>query len=192
MVTRALWIIPVCLHVALPAAAGAQSSSQSIEFNRDIRPILSENCFVCHGPDSNLRKGKLRLDQEKEVLADRGGYRVIVPGKPGESELYLRITAKDAKERMPPVQHPKQLTRAQIDLVGRWIEEGGKYQQHWSLITAKRSGPSAVKTASWPRNPLDRFVLARLESNGLTPSPEADRRTLIRRLSFDLTGLPPA
>src|SRR5262245_20243858 len=191
MVTRALWIISAGVLVTSSSAAWAQSSSRSIEFNRDIRPILSENCFLCHGPDSNLRKGKLRLDQEKEALADRGGYRVIVPGKPAESELYLRITAKDAKERMPPVKHPKQLTRAQIDLLGRWIEEGGKYQEHWSLIAAKRPEPPAMKTASWPRNPLDRFVLARLESNALTPSPEADRRSLIRRLSFDLTGLPP-
>src|SRR5262245_17030784 len=187
---------PICYGMfaftvsAGPVRAG-EAKSRRIEFNRDIRPILADTCFVCHGPDSNLRKAKLRLDKEKEVLADRGGYQIITPGKPQDSELYRRITADKERERMPPAKHPKQLTKAQIDLLRQWIEQGGKYQDHWSLIAAKRPELPVVKTAGWVRNPIDQFILARLESEGLKSSAEADKRTLIRRLSFDLTGLPP-
>ncbi len=177
------------LVLAIPVRA---NDTKAIQFNRDIRPILSNTCFVCHGPDNNLRKAKLRLDREKEALADRGGYHVLVPGKPEESELFQRITAKEVRERMPPAKHPKQLSKEQIDLIRRWIEQGAKYQNHWSLIAVQRPKVPAVRTARWDRNTIDRFILARLEQEGLKPSAEADKRTLIRRLAFDLTGLPPA
>ncbi len=176
---------------ACNAFGQAPPAATPIEFNRDIRPILANTCFVCHGPDTNLRKAELRLDRDKDAHADRGGYRVLVPGKPEQSELYLRITGARGKKRMPPAKHPHQLIKQQIDLLGRWIAEGAKYQEHWSLIAAKKPALPAVKNSAWVRNPTDRFILARLEREGLTPAPQADRRTLIRRLSFDLTGLPP-
>jgi mono/diheme cytochrome c family protein len=172
-------------------AHGQQAKTPPVEFNRDIRPILSNNCFTCHGPDKDLRKAKLRLDVEEVALADRGGYRVIVPGKPDDSELIHRITAKDRTERMPPPKTNKQLSAREIDLLRRWIEQGAKWQGHWSLITPKRSALPQVADRKWPVNAVDHFILARLEQEGLRPSPETDRRTLIRRLSFDLRGLPP-
>jgi hypothetical protein len=175
-----------------PAAADSSSASRPIQFNRDIRPILSENCFVCHGPDNNLRKADLRLDREQDVLADRDGTRIIVPGKPAQSELWRRLSHAEPGKRMPPAKTNKRLTAEQLDLVRRWIEQGGKYQEHWSLIAAERSPVPEVKKRTWPRNAIDHFILSRLEGQGLSPSSEADRRTLIRRLSFDLTGLPPA
>jgi hypothetical protein len=163
-----------------------------IEFNRDIRPILSEHCFVCHGPDNNLRKAKLRLDLEAAPEPLHGGATVVRAGQPQQSELYMRLIATDPEERMPPPKANKQLSKAQIELVRRWIAEGGKYQGHWSLLTAEKRPVPQVKNAAWPRNAIDAFVLARLEQEGLKPAAEADRRTLARRLSFDLLGLPPA
>lgn len=183
-------LAPACFILGNVTLIRADTPAAPVEFNRDIRPILSNACFVCHGPDNNLRKAELRLDREKDAFADRGGYRVLVPGKADESELIKRITAR-GKKQMPPPKHPHQLTKTQVELLRRWVDEGAKYQEHWSLIAAKRPALPDVKRADWVRNPIDRFVLARLESEGLEPSPEADRRTLIRRLSFDLTGLPP-
>jgi hypothetical protein len=189
---RSLLIAVLSAAALAPAARADPPRRTAVEFNRDVRPILSNNCFVCHGPDKNLRKGKLRLDQEADVFADRGGYKVFVPGKPEQSEAYRRITSKDAREHMPPPKHGKQLTAREVDLLKRWIEQGAKWQGHWSLIVPSRPGVPPVAAKSWPLNPVDHFILARLEEEGLKPSPEADRRTLIRRLSFDLTGLPPA
>jgi hypothetical protein len=175
--------VPVVLLFA--ARAGAQNTA--VEFNRDVRPILSNHCYVCHGPDSNLRKAKLRLDVEKEALA-----RVLVPGKPHESELYKRVTASDPAERMPPAKANKPLSQEQIAVLRRWIEQGAKYEKHWSLLPPRVATVPAVKNVSWPQNPIDHFILARLEKEGLAPSPEADRRTLMRRVYFDLIGLPPS
>jgi hypothetical protein len=163
-----------------------------IDFNRQIRPILSENCFVCHGPDESQRKAKLRLDTRAGALAKlRGGGHAIVPGKAGDSELVSRILANDATERMPPAKTNKRLTASQIDLLKRWIEQGAPYSQHWAFVTPKRPDVPKVKRQEWARNAIDHFILARLEKEGMQPSPEADRPTLIRRLAFDLTGLPP-
>jgi hypothetical protein len=178
---------------ALPGRTiGQGPPTAKVEFNRDIRPILSNTCFACHGPDNNRRKADLRLDHEADVLADRDGHRVIVPGKPAESELYRRVSSADPAERMPPPKLKKDLTPRQIELVRQWIEQGGKYQPHWSLLAARRAEPPAVKNAAWPRGAIDRFILARLEQEGLSPSAEADKRTLVRRLSLDLRGLPPS
>ncbi len=180
-----------------PVAKAAQAPApvDVVEFNRDIRPILSDNCFACHGPDENKRKAKLRLDREEGSRTDLGGYQPIVPGKADESELYLRVTHANVEKRMPPRKFGKQLTKQQTDLLRRWIEQGGKYQKHWSLIAAQRPpapGRGDQPVAPTPRNPIDHFILAELDKQGLKPSPEADRRTLIRRLYFDLLGLPPA
>jgi hypothetical protein len=158
-----------------------------IEYNRDIRPILAENCFACHGPDSASRKADLRLDR-REAAVHAGA---IAPGDTESSELVERVTSDDPTVLMPPPKSGKTLTAAQKDLLRRWIAAGAEYQAHWSLIPPKRPQPPAVKDGGWVRNSIDRFILARLEANGLKPAPEADRRTLARRLSLDLTGLPP-
>jgi len=167
------------------------SPKTDIHFNRDIRPILSDNCFNCHGPDKDKRKAKLRVDTREglfTVIKDRAP---IVPGKPAESEIYRRITSQDPDEVMPKSNSGKKLSSAQIALLKRWIEEGAKWEGHWAYIEPTRPAVPVVKKTSWPLNPIDNFILARLESEKLRPSPEANKRTLIRRLSFDLTGLPP-
>jgi uncharacterized protein DUF1553/uncharacterized protein DUF1549/cytochrome c len=181
------------LAVAICAVAIAPIHAQTkIDFNRDIRPILSENCFVCHGPDEGQRKAKLRLDTRDGAIAKlRTGGHAVVPGKSGDSELLRRILTDDVSERMPPVKTNKKLTARQIDLLKNWIEQGAPYSQHWAFVSAKRPGLPSVKNQTWVRNAIDRFILARLEKDGLTPSPEADKTTLIRRLALDLTGLPP-
>jgi hypothetical protein len=168
---------------AAPACAQAK-----IEYNRDVRPILAENCFACHGPDSAARKAGLRLDQRDDAIK----MGAIAPGKLNESALIERICASDSKEVMPPPKTRKKLTAAQKDILKRWIGEGAEYQLHWSLLAPQRSVLPAVKNTAWVRNPIDRFILADLEKRGLQPAPEADRRTLARRLSLDLIGLPPA
>jgi hypothetical protein len=163
-----------------------------VQFNRDIRPILSENCYKCHGPDPKARKGDLRLDTKEGACAEvEKGVFAIVPGKPGESELSKRVSSQDADLKMPPPKSGKKLSRRDIELLKKWIAEGAPYQGHWSFLPLKRPEPPSVRDAKWVRNPVDAFVLARLEKEGLAPSPEADRITLLRRLSFDVIGLPP-
>jgi hypothetical protein len=172
-------------------AEAAGSPAQAIEFNRDIRPILSDTCFHCHGPDQAKRKAGLRLDTEAGALADLKGHRALVPGQPEQSELYLRITAQEETQRMPPSRSGRKLTADQIDLLRRWIEQGARWQPHWSFLPPRCPDLPAVKQAAWVRNPIDAFILARLEREGLAPAPEADRTSLIRRVTLDLTGLPP-
>jgi len=167
------------------------SPTTAVEFNRDIRPILSDHCSQCHGPDSAKRKAGLRLDQEASAKARRDGRRAIVAGDLDGSELYRRITSTDLDDRMPPIKSGKALTTSQVELIGRWIAEGAKWQPHWAFIAPRRPAISAVKRPDWVKNPIDSFILARLEREGLEPSPEAKRGTLLRRVSLDLTGLPP-
>ena len=167
------------------------SSAGSVEFNRDIRPILSDNCYTCHGPDKANRKTSLRLDNEASVFTDLGGHQAVVPGDPEKSELYLRISTEDESRRMPPIYSERKLTTSQIALVRQWIEQGAKWQKHWSFIPPVTPDLPKVKDRPWVRNPIDYFVLERLEREGLTPSPEATPETLIRRVTLDLTGLPP-
>jgi hypothetical protein len=152
---------------------------------------LSENCFACHGPDKNKRKADLRLDTEEGAFGDRGEVVLLVPGMPEQSELFRRISTTDEKLRMPKAKFGKKLSPQQIDLVRQWILQGAKWQKHWSLIPPKRPDLPLVQDASWVVNPIDRFVLDRLDREGLKPSREADRRILMRRLFFDLVGLPP-
>jgi mono/diheme cytochrome c family protein len=181
---RAAYLPALAVAVATASLARAD---QAVEYNRDIRPILAENCFACHGPDSASRKADLRLDQRDVAVKAEA----IVPGNAGESELVARIDATDPSEIMPPPSTRKTLAPADRELLKRWIAAGAEYQPHWSLIPPRRPALPAVQNEAWVRNPIDRFILARLEREGLTPAPEADRRTLARRLSLDLTGLPP-
>src|SRR5262249_28031304 len=141
-----------------------------VEFNRDIRPILSDNCYACHGPDKNQRKAKLQLDIEAEAMADRGGYQIIVPGKPDDSPLYQKITSDNEKKRMPPERFSKKPSPRQIALIRRWIEQGAKWQGHWSFIPPKRTEPPTTADGKWPTNAIDHFILARLEQENLKPS----------------------
>ncbi len=168
--------------------ASASQAAETILYNRDVRPILADACFKCHGPDSASRQADLRMDQRQAAL-DAGA---IVPGKPDESEAIRRVFSGDADEVMPPPEQQHQLAPAQKDLLKRWVAAGAEYQPHWSFIMPSRPPLPTVKNAAWVRNPVDAFILAKLEQNGLEPAPEADRRTLARRLSLDLTGLPPA
>ncbi|MDX1564152.1 MAG: DUF1553 domain-containing protein [Phycisphaeraceae bacterium] len=179
---------------ALATAHGGETDKplpDQISFNRHIRPILSENCFACHGPDAHERKAKLRLDVRTSAVAPRKDGRVVVAGKPAQSLLIQRINDPDPQIRMPPPETHKHLSERQKALLEKWIKQGAEYQKHWSFITPIRPDVPETAGAGWVRNPIDAFVIARLEKAGMKPSPEADRRTLIRRVSFDLTGLPP-
>ena len=179
---------------ALRTAAAAQSSpaAKPVDFNREIRPILSDTCFTCHGPDAKNQQAGLRLDTKEGAFADRGGYQVIVPGKAADSRLFQRISAKEEPTRMPPPGAERKLTENQIELIRLWIDQGAKWDTHWAYTPPRRPSLPAVKNKGWARNPIDTFILSRLEREGLKPSPEADPPTLLRRLSFDLTGLPPS
>jgi hypothetical protein len=189
-VSLLLLALTVCAAWRAPRLTAA--AAQDVQFNRDIRPLLSDRCFYCHGPDEKNRKAGLRLDTFEGATKDRGGYRAIAPGKPDESELLRRVLAQDASEVMPPPRAKKSaVTPREAELLRRWIAQGAKYQGHWAFQPLAATQPPAVKNTKWVRNEIDRFILARLESAGLSPSPQADARTLIRRLSLDLTGLLP-
>jgi hypothetical protein len=184
MIVRMLSLAVVAV---LPVTAGAEP----IRFNRDVLPILADKCFHCHGPDSARRKADLRLDREEDAKRKRDDVTPIVAGKPDQSELIRRITSKDADERMPPKGSGRELSASQIEVLSRWVSEGAKWEKHWAFVRPERPDPPAVKNVDWPRTAIDRFILARLEKEGLRPSPETDRVILIRRMSIDLTGLPP-
>lgn len=176
------------------SCAGALGATHGpdIDFNRDVRPILSENCFKCHGPGEEERKAKLRLDlRDAATKSAKSGNVAIVPGAAEKSELVARITAKDPDDRMPPLKTGKTLSHAQIEVLSRWIAQGAPYAVHWAYVKPQRPPLPSVRHNRWPRNPIDYFILARLEREGLTPSAPADKPTLIRRVSLDLTGLPP-
>ncbi|MBY0512851.1 MAG: DUF1549 domain-containing protein, partial [Gemmataceae bacterium] len=162
---------------------------RKLEYNRDVRPILAENCFACHGPDSAARKADLRIDRREDAVSSG----VIVPGDPGKSSLIERVCTAEPSELMPPPRTNKKLTAAQKELLKKWVAQGADYQPHWSFIPPTRPAVPAPDGygATWVRNPIDAFVLYRLKQEGLEPAPEADRYTLARRLSLDLTGLPP-
>jgi hypothetical protein len=185
---RLIFTTCVCAAVATADAHAADS----IDYNRQIRPLLSNHCFKCHGPDPEQRKAVFRLDvRESALAAAESGEIPIVPGNPAKSELIRRINATSADERMPPPAENKPLSEADRQLLSRWVAEGAKYQTHWSFSPPIKPPLPAVSSSSWPRNSMDAYVLARLEREKLTPSPEADRTALFRRLSLDLVGLPP-
>jgi hypothetical protein len=169
-----------------------RAAERRVDYSRDIRPILSDYCYKCHGPDEKERKAGLRLDTQEGALAKlESGFASIVPGKSAESELLTRILSTDPQEQMPPPALGKKLTAPQIELIRRWIDEGAVMRGHWAFIPPVRPQPPAVRHMGQVRNPVDQFILGRLEQEGLEPAPEADKVTLIRRVTFDLTGLPP-
>jgi hypothetical protein len=170
-------------------AAVAKKAEPAVQYNRDIRPILSENCFACHGLDHNKRMADLRLDVRESAVA-KGA---IVPGKPDASEMIQRIFATEDAIRMPPTASHKRLTAEQKTLLKKWIQEGAPYERHWALVPLpSHVAVPPVKNAAWPRNEIDRFVLARLEREGVRPSPESGKAEWLRRVTLDLTGLPPS
>ena len=178
--------------VGLIVTSAVSTAAEKVVFNRDVRPILSDRCFACHGPDDAKRESGLRLDRAAEATAELSdGMRAIVPGKPDESELLARITSTDPDVVMPPPHLGKPVTPAEAAILHRWIEEGAEYQGHWAFTRVERPEVPAVHDAAWCRGPIDHFALARLERAGVSPNPEADRETLARRLALDLTGLPP-
>jgi len=180
-----------CLLMLLYSMRTASADDTQLRFNRDIRPILSNKCFRCHGFDEKGRKGDLRLDKREDAVATHDGKPAIVPGKPQESALLQRITTSDSDDVMPPPDSKLSLSDEEKNVLRRWIAEGAEYEAHWSLIPPASASLPKVKQANWPRNEIDRFILDRLEKESMTPSPEATREALLRRVSFDLTGLPP-
>lgn len=173
-------------------AAGVSAATPALQFNRDIRPILSDHCLSCHGPDGNARKAGLRLDTKEGLYGPtKNEGPVVAPGKPEQSALWARITTQDPDDVMPPPASHKELKAAQRDTLKRWIEQGAPWQPHWAFIQPERPPLPKVSRPDWVRNPIDAFVLAKLDALGLKPAPEADRRTLARRMALDLTGLPP-
>lgn len=173
-------------------AVFARAEEPRISFNREIRPIQAENCLACHGLDAGQRKGELRLDTlEGAHGKGKSGKVAIVPGDAGVSELWTRIITTHADEVMPPPKTHKSLTVAQKELIKRWIAEGATYEPHWAFIPPQRPTLPAVAKQEWVRNPVVHFILATLERESLAPAPEAERTTLLRRVTLDLTGLPP-
>ncbi len=189
---RFLVLAPAALGwLALVLPPEEERALPPVDFQRDVRPILSDNCFACHGPDEEARQADLRLDLKEEAFADLGGYFAVKPGELKESELWYRIVTDAEFDVMPPKDSGLSLTAEEIDTLRRWIEEGAEWSQHWAFVAPERVPAPAVEDEGWPRDDMDRFVLARLEAEGMKPSPEASRATLLRRLSLDLTGLPP-
>ena len=187
--TRHTLTFAVCLFAM--AAIHCQAADDKVDFNRDIRPILADRCFACHGPDEKVLEAELRLDQEDSVFSSERKKPLIVRGKPAESELYRRITATD-DDQMPPRDVRKRLTDRDKDLIRRWIEQGAKWATHWAYISPQKFEPPGVSHEAFVHNDIDRFILRRLKDEGLAPSQVADDVTLLRRIHFDLIGLPPA
>jgi mono/diheme cytochrome c family protein len=171
--------------------ASAVRAAEPVDYQREVRPLLSDACFRCHGPDEAARKAKLRLDTREYALQGGRSGAALVAGKPNESELIKRLLSTDAKEVMPPPAAGKKLTPQQVDVLRRWVAQGADYRAHWAFVAPQRPLVPQVKDSGWVRNPIDTFILARLEREGLRPSAEAGRETLLRRLSLDLVGLPP-
>jgi len=179
------------LSFCLPAFASSPGGTP-IDFNQDIRPLFSDNCYACHGPNEDSREGGFRLDVKDSAFGEAdSGEHPIVAGNPDSSELYVRMTSDDEFMVMPPVETNKKLTKDEIERIRQWIKQGASWHEHWAFVVPARPRSPQLKDGKWPRNPIDQFILARLEAEGLPPSQEADKATLARRVTFDLTGLPP-
>jgi len=183
----------VCFSIAAALiSACTVGGAEKVDFQREIRPLLADKCFSCHGRDAEHREGGLRLDEREAALkGGDSGEKAIAPGQPDKSELVRRILASDPDERMPPAKSKKELTAAEKELLRRWVAEGAEYKAHWAFTAPVKPPVPAVRNSAWPKNDIDRFILERLEKEGLQPSPAADATTLLRRLTLDLTGLPP-
>ena len=177
------------------AKENKDADAEMISYNFQVRPILSDKCYACHGPDANKREAGLRLDIEKEAykaLKDNPKAHAIVPGKPNLSELYIRVSTTDTSIMMPPASsNLPTLTEAEVAVIKKWIEEGAKYEPHWAFVPPKKSPLPKTKNKTWPKNEIDHFVLSKMEEHGLTPNEEADKERLLRRIALDITGLPP-
>ncbi|WP_339686734.1 PSD1 and planctomycete cytochrome C domain-containing protein [Gimesia maris] len=187
------WVILrslICCLAVLSLCLPPEAAAGKVDFNRDIRPILSRNCFHCHGPDATHREADLRLDREQGLKATDESA-IIHPGQPDQSVLFERVSSKDPDLVMPPADSGKKLKPTEVNLIRQWIAEGSPWSQHWSYVKPQPVKTPTVKDQSWPVNWIDNFILSRLEAENLKPAEEADKVTLIRRLSFDLTGLPP-
>jgi len=182
-------ILPCLFFIPFSRAAVAFDPP---DFNREVRPLLSDRCLACHGPDAKHRESDLRLDESTSATMDRDGYQVVKPGEPSHSELITRITSTDPDVVMPPPHLGKKLNEKEIDILRRWIESGAEFKKHWAYVAPQNFPAPNVSQIAWSRNWIDQFILARLEKEKLSPSPDADSVTLIRRLYFDLTGLPPS
>ena len=189
MQTLARILAPACLSILMGGTAMATESVLS--YNRDVRPILSDNCFACHGFDPETREAGMRLDTREGATADNDGVVAIVPGDLNASALWQRIHSTDRNDVMPPPHTHKTITPEQREILRQWIEQGAQYEEHWSFVPPAAVAPPPVQQTDWPRSPIDHFILAKLEANGLRPSPEAGKEALIRRVTLDLTGLPP-
>ena len=187
----AVCLLTVSLSLGGESKSAIGADSDGVLFDRDIRPLLSDTCFKCHGPDEKQRVSQFRLDTRSGAFATRDGESAIVPGKPEQSEIVRRITSDDPELKMPPPDSGLRLSSAQIELIQRWIRDGAKWEEHWAFVRPQRPAPPVVQNSEWPKNAIDRFVLSRLEAQGLSPAPPARREALIRRLSLSLTGLPP-
>jgi len=179
------------LPIVTVLCATAPVAAQKVEFNRDIRPILSDKCFACHGPDAKNAKSEYRLDTFDHAITEIDGVKGVVPGKLKESEVHWRIHSEDSSEVMPPPESKRSLTPAEIALLDRWIEQGAEYQAHWSFVPLPKPVPVPPVSSDWIRNEIDAFVLTKLQEKGFSPSPETSREKWLRRVTFDLTGLPP-
>src|SRR5262249_15062299 len=190
LITLVVSICIACMYSFLPtASAGDSKGLVPLDFDREVRPILSDNCFACHGPDENQRKAKLRFDTKEGAFAKPG---VITPGESSRSRLYQRISSKDQDSVMPPASSGRKLTEKQIETIRRWIDEGARWNEHWAFIAPKRPEIPKVTNTAWVGEPIGSFHPGPLEKEGLKPQPEADKTTLLRRVYLDLTGLPPA
>ena len=187
--------IPLAMALAALAsaatAAPAISPAARVDFQQDVRPILSDACFACHGPDANARQANLRLDTREGAFADRGGYRLIIPGNASESRLYQRMSHAEAVARMPPPMAERRPAPEDVETIRRWIDQGAEWSSHWAYEPPVRPAVPEAESEDRPLGEIDRFVTARLSQEGLELAPEADKRTLLRRLTLDLTGLPP-
>ncbi|HEX8911086.1 MAG TPA: DUF1553 domain-containing protein [Humisphaera sp.] len=177
--------------VAVLAPLPARGADEKVNFSRDVLPILSDNCFHCHGPDASHRKAKLRLDTKDGAFRVKDGVAVVAAGKPDESELVKRVLSNDPDEMMPPNDGVRKLTAAQKETLKRWVAQGAPWGEHWAFTPVARPAVPPTQPGGWARNAVDAFVLERLRKEGLTPQPEADKARLLRRVTLDLTGLPP-
>lgn len=197
-VSLLVFIVAIILYSIQACNTGSEKAElhipDKVSYNFDIRPILSDKCFTCHGPDGNKREAGLRLDNEEsayKALKENPAAHAFVPGKPELSEVFLRISSKDTAMLMPPPSSNLKLSSNEIDLIEKWIRQGAKYETHWSFTKPVKAGLPAVDNTEWPRNEIDYFILDKLEQKGLSPNPEADKEFLLKRLSLDITGLPP-
>ncbi len=193
-----LVLLVFLITLGLPSACRREgtlaNTADSVDFNLHIRPILSDRCFKCHGPDANQRKANLRLDIRENALAalkDNPTAHVIMPGKSSQSEMYRRISSNDTSQRMPPVNSNLTLNEQEVELIKKWIDQGAVYKKHWAFIPPQKPALPSLSDKEWSRNEIDGFVLAKLEQAGLKPNPEADKERLLKRVCLDITGLPP-